>query len=552
MAYTPNNNPYIAGDPYSYDLKWIVTQIKAHSEALANLDTRIAAAVMAALDQHDPIYFENADALIYSGIKTPALAYIEGYYTAGDGGANLYITTSDYNDIISAPFYITLDGANRWALPIILTPYVTPEMFGAKGDGTTDDSAAFTQALKNAVVYLGAKTYKVNSANISASAKIIKGAGTLATIISTDASAFTVDNNNFDLTISNLRINGSGAGSAIVGRFYNFKINSVRISGFAKGLEITTSSWSGFNKFGDVFIDYCTIGIDVATSTGFNNNSFDNCAFQHCTTGFKGYNINALSFINCDFEGNTTALNISTSDALTITSAYIEENTKFIEIVDAFYNSNITVKESYIRRPNSSSSGWLATLGTYSSANNPRGVVAFYDNVIANYTIADTPAFAFNNNGTTSYIYVNLKNNHFSSITAGAPFVYTDLFDLTNFNAYATYSVPVPIDSDIPFYNQDGIIITRSNYGNSVSANAANVKYHIKALYEFTSTGASSYVINLNNRLTPNSGGAAPAMVRYSDLSTTAVRCLLASGNITVQNLDSAKTTNFVLLDADY
>lgn len=28
MAYTPNNNPYIPGDPYSYDLKWIVDQLK--------------------------------------------------------------------------------------------------------------------------------------------------------------------------------------------------------------------------------------------------------------------------------------------------------------------------------------------------------------------------------------------------------------------------------------------------------------------------------------------------------------------------------------------
>lgn len=28
MAYTPNNNPYVAGDPYSYDLKWIVEKLK--------------------------------------------------------------------------------------------------------------------------------------------------------------------------------------------------------------------------------------------------------------------------------------------------------------------------------------------------------------------------------------------------------------------------------------------------------------------------------------------------------------------------------------------
>lgn len=28
MSYTPNNNPYIPGDPYSYDLKWLVSRIK--------------------------------------------------------------------------------------------------------------------------------------------------------------------------------------------------------------------------------------------------------------------------------------------------------------------------------------------------------------------------------------------------------------------------------------------------------------------------------------------------------------------------------------------
>ena len=28
MPYTPNNNPYIPGDPYSYDLKWLVQKTK--------------------------------------------------------------------------------------------------------------------------------------------------------------------------------------------------------------------------------------------------------------------------------------------------------------------------------------------------------------------------------------------------------------------------------------------------------------------------------------------------------------------------------------------
>ena len=35
MAYTPTDNPYIPGDPYSYDLKWIVAKIK---EALSSIE----------------------------------------------------------------------------------------------------------------------------------------------------------------------------------------------------------------------------------------------------------------------------------------------------------------------------------------------------------------------------------------------------------------------------------------------------------------------------------------------------------------------------------
>ena len=37
MTYTPENNPYIPGDPYSYDLKWMVTEIKKMIAQYASL-----------------------------------------------------------------------------------------------------------------------------------------------------------------------------------------------------------------------------------------------------------------------------------------------------------------------------------------------------------------------------------------------------------------------------------------------------------------------------------------------------------------------------------
>ena len=172
MPYTPNN-PYIPGDPYSYDLKWIVSELKKVQSSIEGLDDKIAAAVIAALDQHDPIYYPTAQDLIDSGQKASSIAYIEGFYTAGDGGANLYYVTDDFNDVLAADFYITLAGPNKWAVPILTTPFVTPEMFGAHGDGITPDTAAFTAALKTGrELILQNKTYLTGGLELTQPVKI--------------------------------------------------------------------------------------------------------------------------------------------------------------------------------------------------------------------------------------------------------------------------------------------------------------------------------------------------------------------------------------------
>ena len=43
MPYTPDNDPYIPGDPYSYNLKWIIAKIKEMEAEIESLKARVEA-----------------------------------------------------------------------------------------------------------------------------------------------------------------------------------------------------------------------------------------------------------------------------------------------------------------------------------------------------------------------------------------------------------------------------------------------------------------------------------------------------------------------------
>lgn len=72
-------------------------------------------------------------------------AYVTGYYAAGDGGGGDYwFDSTDTTSTDNGGTIIVASDGGRWELAEARTPTVLH--FGAKGDGTTDDTAAF-QAL---------------------------------------------------------------------------------------------------------------------------------------------------------------------------------------------------------------------------------------------------------------------------------------------------------------------------------------------------------------------------------------------------------------------
>ena len=97
----------------------------------------------------------------------------------GDGGGGIFtwnatsLLPDDNGSVVNA---IGNSGGGRW-LRQLTNGRVTPQMFGAKGDGLTDDTLAFNAALKAARVTVPAATYLVSGIAMINGAEIEGGAG---------------------------------------------------------------------------------------------------------------------------------------------------------------------------------------------------------------------------------------------------------------------------------------------------------------------------------------------------------------------------------------
>lgn len=108
MAYTPTDNPYIPGDPYSYDLKWIVAKIKEALSSIEGLTTGQSdlSNDFEALREYVYNYFDNLD------ISQEVEDKINELYAAGF-----------FDDIIEE----WMNGHIKWTNPNLLdNPWFTP------------------------------------------------------------------------------------------------------------------------------------------------------------------------------------------------------------------------------------------------------------------------------------------------------------------------------------------------------------------------------------------------------------------------------------------
>jgi YD repeat-containing protein len=303
-----------------------VADINEAAEYLAAAADDIVATAWASTNAAD---YASRSAAILLNIPAP-LTYVRtaGYYAAGDGGGALY------KRVVSEPAHSgkfqSADGA--WWEIVVGGSGANAKAFGAKGDGTTDDTSTVQAAITAAAgrpVYMPAGTYVITSNvnyNTSASSVFtpglrLYGDGTDKTFIdnrvangacitssSTSSNKFQLGGYVRDLTIKTTTSPATSHGIDLKA-VYQFTISNVHVIGLSgDGMRVTSAlgdaDASNIVVFEGCRLENCNIGINCNFSSGVTQPSFlraDNCFFSgNITAGYRWMGLQGI-MTNCSF-----------------------------------------------------------------------------------------------------------------------------------------------------------------------------------------------------------------------------------------------------------
>lgn len=181
--------------------------------------------------------------------------------------------------------------------------HVDVRTYGAKGDGTTNDTTAIQNAINAAStsgkVVIPAGTYKITSMLTIPRNLVVEGAGADNTILSyttnTGVAILHADNGS-PITyyprrgkLSNLRISGPGAATVTVGIWqggdpantisptthqgHRMDYERIEVRGFGRGFVQGENAYN--HDYHSVYVDYCGVGYDAPTTTLGNSGAAD-------------------------------------------------------------------------------------------------------------------------------------------------------------------------------------------------------------------------------------------------------------------------------------
>lgn len=258
-----------------------------------------------------------------------------GYYEPGDGGGSTYVIKYDPAAVDDGMFIHNLAYSDTLRAEIILNDTINVHQFGAKGDGSTDDSKAIQTAIDNSasriIEFSNGKKYCIkNTIIIKKSNTIINGNGATLYPLYIDGINITTENNILNVTndvvINKLHFDCSRAISAIK----VFRATKIDISGCT--VDKVTDTGIDLTNCTHVTIDKCHL-----TDSGTSNHliCINGQKFEQNTPSFS------CKFIDIEdtkFNNFYKAIDINSSDNE-------DKNFHIINITNCSYYS--TVNNSY-------------------------------------------------------------------------------------------------------------------------------------------------------------------------------------------------------------
>lgn len=278
------------------------------------------------------------------------LVIVTGYFIAADGGGGNYVFNSSSSATDNGGTIIQPNaGSGRWILSD--TGIVSVKQFGAKGDGSTDDTLAIQAAIDLAEGQDGRLTVYLPTHNVSSFYKIssellitkairfrgesssvnIIGYGLLASefIINIDG---TVVPNLEEVALQNitLRSNNSLPGGLKINNASNSLFEDIITRNLGTGITLTGNR-NFSNSFERILTTAEIVGSDILYDayTGGGQHTFTECSFS----GGTGFNVSLNSSINnlvlngCNFETSTDAfLAMGDIFGLSFTGCRFEKN----------------------------------------------------------------------------------------------------------------------------------------------------------------------------------------------------------------------------------